>query len=65
MRERLHYVCCRQDKRKAGQEPGGGTCLDTSTGEPFFVCLFLTTAFLHMGTCLVYHMHVCRRLQVT
>lgn len=33
MRERRLCVCCRQDRRKAGQEPGGGTYLDTSIGE--------------------------------
>lgn len=29
----MHCVCCKQDKRKADQEPGGGTYLDMCTGE--------------------------------
>lgn len=36
-RERLHSGCCRQDRRKAGLETGGGTYLDTSTGELGFL----------------------------
>lgn len=32
-RERLRCVCCRQARRKAGQAPGGVTCLVMYTGE--------------------------------
>lgn len=33
MREKLPCACCRQDKKKVDQEPGGRTYLDMSTGE--------------------------------
>lgn len=36
-RERRHSGCCRQDRREAGLETGGGTYLDTSTGELGFL----------------------------
>lgn len=33
VRGRQRCVCCRQGRKKADQEPGGGTYLDMSTGE--------------------------------